>query len=598
MTWARAGCYVLVPDLIGYGERLHTPYPGRQSYFFRYDLGMQFALCGESLIGRYVGDLQRGVDVLLAQDNADPARVILLGAVAGGGDPAAVTAALDSRITCVAPFNFGGPQPESVVDDASAAAGFRYTGSGGWESTRNLRLSARDGFLPWTIVGAAVPRALVYAHEFEWHADLDPVWARLRDVYKWHGVSDRLGSLKGTGRVSQRPPEATHCNQIGAYHRAQLYPLFERWFGMKPPRSEYTAVREPEELNVLPENSTRMPAQLQARVRAEARIAEAIQALAACESDARRSYLRERYTQVLGLPEHGIPVLRLAPAATWRGSTPVERLIVETEPGIEVPLLLLRPREASGGPLVVAFAQEGKARILRERGGSIAHLLERGATVCLPDLRGFGETAPDEDRSWYGPATKHASSELMLGRTQLGNRLFDLRAVLMALRAQKIAEWNAVMIWGDSFARLNPPGFESPPHRGGTRSPDTQGPPIPPAAIGEPGAGFLALLAALFEPQVRAVHATRTLISWLDTLRTPFVHLPFDAIVPGIVHAGDVPELVATLAPSDVYFEGPIDGRNLLLNPTDAKARLASSGTTVHVLPDLTGPELVAWIET
>mgnify|MGYP003341777882 CR=1 FL=1 len=54
-------------------------------------------LAGESLIGWMAWDLMRGVDLLLAQKGIDPKRIILLGSVAGGGDPAAVVAALDER---------------------------------------------------------------------------------------------------------------------------------------------------------------------------------------------------------------------------------------------------------------------------------------------------------------------------------------------------------------------------------------------------------------------------------------------------------------------------------------------------------------------
>lgn len=124
VTWARAGCLVLVPDSLGHGERRQHPFRSaadyarpyqvsRQDYYFRYDLGIQLHLAGESLIGWMAWDLMRGVDLLLAQHDVDPQRIILLGAVAGGGDPAAVAAALDERITAAVPFNFGGPQPET-----------------------------------------------------------------------------------------------------------------------------------------------------------------------------------------------------------------------------------------------------------------------------------------------------------------------------------------------------------------------------------------------------------------------------------------------------------------------------------------------------
>ena len=124
VTWARQGCVVLVPDQLGHGERRTHPfvdeksYPksfrvGRQDYYFRYNLGMQLGVLGDSLTGWMVWDLMRGVDVLLARPGVDPKRIALLGSVAGGGDPAAVTAALDPRIAVVVPFNFGGPQPET-----------------------------------------------------------------------------------------------------------------------------------------------------------------------------------------------------------------------------------------------------------------------------------------------------------------------------------------------------------------------------------------------------------------------------------------------------------------------------------------------------
>ncbi|MFQ5927764.1 MAG: acetylxylan esterase, partial [Terriglobia bacterium] len=170
MTWARLGCIVLVMDQLGHGERRQhsfrsrDDYPGefrvgRQDYHFRYNVGMQLHLIGDSLIGWMVWDLMRGVDLLLDWAGADPQRIILLGSVAGGGDPVAVTAALDRRIAAVVPFNFGGPQPENRYPlPPDAERSFNYAGSGSWESTRNLRLSVRDGFMPWVIVGAVAPR--------------------------------------------------------------------------------------------------------------------------------------------------------------------------------------------------------------------------------------------------------------------------------------------------------------------------------------------------------------------------------------------------------------------------------------------------------
>ena len=124
---------------------------------------------------------------------------------------AAVLAAIDTRVAAAAIFNFGGPQPETTYPlPADAEARFNYAGGGSWESTRNLRLSARDGFLPWVIVGSVAPRRLVYAHEFVWDRDRDPVWKRLEKIYGFYGVSDRLMAVHGRGKLSGKPPDLDH----------------------------------------------------------------------------------------------------------------------------------------------------------------------------------------------------------------------------------------------------------------------------------------------------------------------------------------------------------------------------------------------------
>ena len=152
MTWARAGLHGAgdgpartrraAATSLRAAKYYPEPFPvGRQDYYFRYNVGMQLHLIGESLIGWMAWDLMRGVDLLLAQPGIDPERIILLGAVAGGGDPAAVTAALDPRIKCRRALQLRRPAAGDrypLPDDAERR--FNYIGEGSWESTRNLRL--------------------------------------------------------------------------------------------------------------------------------------------------------------------------------------------------------------------------------------------------------------------------------------------------------------------------------------------------------------------------------------------------------------------------------------------------------------------------
>ncbi len=572
-TWARQGCLVLVMDQLGHGERRQHPfvdaksYPrpfrvGRQDYYFRYNVGLQLHLVSESLIGWMAWDLMRGVDLLLARPGIDRERIVLLGSVAGGGDPAAVTAALDPRIRAVVPFNFGGPQPETTYPlPDKAAVVFNYAGSGSWESTRNLRLSARDGFAPWVIVGAAAPRGLVYAHEFAWDRDRDPVWARLEKVYGWYDARDRLDSCHGRGSVTGKPPEATHCNNIGPVHRQGIYPALERWFGLPVPAEETKERHTAAELACLtPEVAKELDFRPVHRLAAElgAERAEAARRRLPELPAERRKKLRNAWAALLGSVEPP-PEFKVRERKEKMGDLTVERIALEMEHGLHVPLLLLVPAHAAEDrpPVVVAFAQDGKQALLKGRAADLAELLRGGVAVCLPDLRGTGETHPGDGRGRQSTATGLASTEQMVGATLLGERLRDLRAVLRYLRSRRDVDGRKLALWGDSFAAPNPEDRET--------AVPWDADPLP--GQSEPLGGLLALFGALFEDDVQAVCARGGLVGCASLLESPFVYVPYDAIVPGALLAGDLNDVAAALAPRALRLEGLVNGLNQLVAP-------------------------------
>jgi hypothetical protein len=579
MTWARLGCLVLVMDQLGHGERRQHPFRdassyekpfrvGRQDYYFRYNTGMQLHLIGDSLIGWMVWDLMRGVDLLLSRPGIDKERILLLGSVAGGGDPAAVTAALDPRITAVAPFNFGGPQPETTFplpEDPENA--FNYAGGGSWESTRNLRLSARDGFLPWVIVGAAAPRRLIFAHEFSWDREHDPVWARLEKIYGFYDVRDRLASVHGRGQVTGKPPESTHCNNIGPEHRQQIYPTLKRWFGLPEPDKEFSKRRTVAELTCLPQPPL-SPDRPEGEAKGKAphplyelagelgkeRAAAARKRLADLAPEARRQNLCQEWAKLLGEIE---PVKGKVTHLPLRevGTITVDPFWLPVEADIVVPaLLLLPPRKPNVRlPVVVAVAQEGKKGFLRKRSEVLAELLNNGVAVCLPDLRGTGETAPAGDsRGRQSASTSISSTELMLGQTLVGARLRDLRSVLHHLRGREELDPSHIALWGDSFASSNPLTVNLWVPLDAENLPNQS----------EPLGGLLALLGALYEKDVCAVYARAGLTGYQSILESPFCYVPHDVIVPGVLKAGDLCDVAAALAPRPLRLTELVDGRN------------------------------------
>lgn len=599
MTWARAGCAVLVIDLPGYGERrghpFHLPedyptdedYPvSRQDYFHRYDSGIQLQLAGESLMGWMCNDLYHGVDLLLEHAKADPYRIIILGAVAGGGDPAGVAAALDARIDCCVPFNFGGPQPETEHPlPGDAEESFNYLMGSYWDSTRGLRRMAADGFFHWLIVGSIAPRRMIYAHEFAWDRQRDPVWKRYEKIWgEWYGTPERLDFTHGRGSVRGTGGDDTHCTNIGAYHRRRIHAAFKVWYGIDvTPEREYSHRIDAEKLRVLtPEvraelGRFRERAALYGGLRAD-RARERLDKLPA---EARRTHLQEVWSERLG----AVRPTDLPKIASTRldeegmSGTAIERVLLETEPGIHVAVLLLRPAKAApdtGWPVVVAVAQHGKQGFLEQRAEDLQALIAAGTLVCLPDVRGTGETREGDGRDRTSGDGDRSVNLLMFDQTLLGQRVRDLRSVLAYVRTRDDVRENRIALWGDSFAPANPPDTDfKVPH-------GVEGRPLQ----SEPLGGLLALLAALFDPEIHAVYIHGGLSSYASVLDHYQVLIPHDVVVPNVLTAGDLCDLAGGLAPMPLRFEALVDGRNqtlradrleIELEPTAAAYRKAGA---------------------
>jgi dienelactone hydrolase len=567
MTWARLGWLVLVMDLLGHGERRQHPfvsgdqYPksfsvGRQDYYFRYNVGLQLQLVGESLIGWMVWDLMSGVDLLCSREGVDESRIVLIGSVAGGGDPAAVTAALDPRIAAVAPFNFGGPQPDYPIPE-DAENKFYYFGVAYWETTRCLRLGGRDGFAHWVIAASAAPRGLIYSHEFAWDRAHDPVWPRLEKVFSFYGARDRLAVATGRGHLKGRPPESTHCNNVGIVHRRQLYPHFARWFDMQPPADEFQDRHDVDELLCLtPEVVKRLdpqPVNKLAGQLADERIASARKDLASAGFGSRRTILREGWFRLLGnITPATNPIVKKVEREETNGVT-VERIVLEVEPGIVVPMVVMWARDERSDPLpvVIALADSGKQKFLTARSDAVSTWLEAGCAVCLPELRGFGETSAGGSHGPRNIDTTLSCRDQVLGQTLLGSRLRDLRSVLQFLRARRDLD-EKISLWGDSLAALNPSErSEVVPY--GIDNPNVEA---------EPSSGLLVLLTALFEDNVNTVYTRGTFASFRSLLDSQFLYIPHDSVVPGALTISDVTDIAAALVPRSLRVECPVDGLN------------------------------------
>jgi hypothetical protein len=340
--------------------------------------------------------------------------------------------------------------------------------------------------------------------------------------------------------------------------RERVHLAFQRWFGIKGSREgEYTHRLDPAELLCMDAEwrERLQPRRLyeEAKRLSQKRRLVALEQLATLQPEVRRTKVQERWEEILGESERRPSAKLLTESSVVRRGIRISRVVLETDPGILVPALILAKER---GPVrragIVCVAQGGKNRFLCQRNSAITRLLEAGVTICLIDVRGTGESDLGVNRGRTGASTELSSSILMLGDTLVRGRLWDLRAVLGYLRDCEDIAANRLAVWGDSLAIPNqnddsllvPMGAELGP------------------AMAEPLGGILGLLVALFEEDLVSVYTYGGLIAYESTLNGPFCYIPHDVVVPGAIPAGDLPLLAKIMGSTKLRLDGLVDGMN------------------------------------
>src|SRR5262249_18273289 len=156
-------------------------------------------------------------------------------------------------------------------------------------------------------------------------------------------------------RLSGKAPEASHCTNIGALHRAGIHAAFEKWFGLKV--KEARDRRSAADLLCLTKEMKPRPAHELAAARAEDHAALAQLRQARQTPVARRKALREEWARLLGVSEARAGAKLTAHGKARVAGVTVERFALEVDPGIPVPVILLLPPHKAGArlPVVVAF---------------------------------------------------------------------------------------------------------------------------------------------------------------------------------------------------------------------------------------------------
>ncbi|HMF19258.1 MAG TPA: hypothetical protein VKE98_18775, partial [Gemmataceae bacterium] len=393
-------------------------------------------------------------------------------------------------------------------------------------------------------------------------------------------------------------PDNTHCNNIGAVHRERIYPALQKWFDMPVPEKEYRERFPSKDLQCLTRDIKMKPLFELAGEIGGQRAEAARKRLAKSSPEQGRQQLRQEWARLLNSPKLAdvdVDFIRKNKLGKYGFAWNILLHTGEKSERIDIPLTLFIPFDHQR--VVVALAQEGKAGFLKHRAETIAGLLKDKVAVCLPDLRGTGESKLGDSRGRASYSTSISATEWMLGRTMLGDRLHDLRAVLKFLKGSDVGAQH-IALWGDSFAPVN--SSETP-----------VAVPLDAAKLpaqSEPLGGLLALFGALYEPDIKAVYARGGLAGYQSILQSPFCYVPHDAVLPGALTAGDLCDVAAALAPRPLRLEGLVDGLDQQVSdkalqqtyePALAAYRTADAAKRLNVQREaLSQKQLAEWFVT
>jgi len=431
---ARLGFVVLVYDPIGQGERLGD----------WLDHGhLEPLLVGVSQEGLMVRESLRAIDYLASCPQVDPQRIGMTGA-SGGGLNTLYTSAVDERIQVSVPVCYVNTFFSMMTAERDR----------NWEDGVDLCNQ--------------VPRVMAFAEM----SDICGLFAP-RPLCIIAGIQDWMFPIEGVRRVYQDveriyemldvPPEQVLFVEVDDQHgysremRQAAYGWFVRWLKgegdgspipeFKPdllpmayhPALTYMAPPDPEELSVLrrrasypikspglcfPEGmSSRTGPAITALISKIARSLPPAQSPPASIDDwnRQRHHLLQYVQNVLGPFPDGTPVVSHIFNQSLHNGFFFERVVFESEPGIEIPAMFLAPEEWKDYLPVVLYIDEfGKEAGLST--GIIRTLLEARFAVFAIDVRGVGETATTDFE-----ATTNA---LMTDRPLFGQRVWDvIRAI-------------------------------------------------------------------------------------------------------------------------------------------------------------------------
>ena len=529
VTLARNGYVALAWDTVGQGERIQLyDEDFRASKLVQSTLehtmqGIQCLLVGDSLARYTIWDGIRALDYLLSRPEVDPKRVAVTGN-SGGGTHTAYLAALDDRLHVAAPSCYLtswmrlletiGPQDAEQCFPGWLAAGLDHG--------------------DFVLAFAPKPYLILAAiRDFFSIAGARATYEEARMVYQRLGAGDRVAMT-----------EADDGHGYSTPRRLAAYRWLEKWLkGVEREivEGEVPIAREDE---LWATKTGQVVTSLGG---------ETLFTLNRKRADALRRpgppVSRQTVLSMLALDRTRGPVPVRPLGTVQRDGYRIEKLVYESEPGIEIPAALAIPDAPAGRkPAAIVVHGGGKSAARTE----IEALVRSGMVVLAIDARGWGETRPaaatkGADWTRYFGDYDSAMTALLLDKPLVGQRVTDILRGLDLLVGRP--EVDAARICG----------------------------------VGVHAGGVPVLHAAVLDDRIRKVALERTLAAYGCVVRHRIHRGVFENVIFGVLKAYDLPDLAATLAPRTLWLIDPANPLGEPASMTEVRTLYAASLKTGNV---------------
>jgi len=228
----------------------------------------------------------------------------------------------------------------------------------------------------------------------------------------------------------------------------------------------------------------------------------------------------------------------------------IEKLTYESEKGIVIPALLIKPKNVKpNSPIYIYASEKGKPDKINNL--SLPFILAKnGSIVFAIDVRGIGETSPTpplelSQFTGYTPSLwKHdvlANESASFGCTTLGMRMFDIIRGIDLLNNREDLKNRKVIVVGEGLG------------------------------------GLWALFASVYDSRVHGVVTVGTLPSYKMLITNQYYNVWGYFWVPGALQDFDIPDLTRLISPKPQIWIDPVNEMGNQLNILNASSIIGSN---------------------